>query len=152
MSPLYNKNSGGYIALITVLLMSFVLLTVSVTVGASGFLGRFSQLDYENKRVRAGLAEACVDVAILEITKGNNPAPNTCVSVGDTCGTADAKKFCKICKVENPTGDPTVLVRAVYNNSYTNLDVDFAKVGSKFFVTDWDEIVNYQVAHPSDLC
>jgi len=142
-SQLYKNKSAGYVALISILLIAFVLLTISVTVGVSGFWGRFSQLDYENKRISASLAEACVEVAVLDLASGTPTFPKT-VPIGTLS--------CEICKIENPAGDPTILVRAVHRNSYTNLDVDFAKVGSKLVTTGWDEIVNYEIAHPSDPC
>lgn len=64
-----NKKENGFIALISSIIISAILLGVAVTFGVNSFHSRFNSLDSEFKRISLGLAESCVNVALLNLTE-----------------------------------------------------------------------------------
>ena len=81
--PLYKR---GFVALITAIILSLILIVITVTLNQSGFFTRSILVDSENKERSVGLAEACVDVAILRLA--NDPtyaggAPSVNVGTGE---------------------------------------------------------------------
>ncbi len=138
-----TKKEGGYIALISAIVISAVLLIITFSANFSSFFARFNILDSEYKKVSVGLAEACVDIAMLEIAKGNTPADDTCVNVGDSCpgDINQTKRICKICEVDEPTTDKfEIKTKAVYQKSATNLLVKVTKSPTTTDVTAWEEV------------
>ena len=61
-----NKNSG-FIALISVIIISAVLLIASVNLGLNGFYERFNILNTEFKEISNKLVDACLERARLSI-------------------------------------------------------------------------------------
>lgn len=141
------KSGNGFIALMSVVIISAILLTLVFTLGVSSFFNRFDALDAENKRVSLGLAEACVNVAMINLAQDSTYSlatggPGTCVSVGDTCPAvvgAQTSKTCKICSVVTSAGQSTINVRAVYNQTYSNIATVVTLSGNNFTITSWNE-------------
>ena len=131
MIKLKNKNSG-FIALISVILLSVILLLVVTSTSLDGFYSRFNIFDYESKERSNALAEACADTVLLKLindssyTGGGSPVV---VSGSDTC-TIDSTS------VTIP--DRTFVLHAIFNNSYTNLQI-IVNVASAS-VVQWEEI------------
>lgn len=142
-----TRYTKGFIALISVIVISAILLMLVFTLGLSSFFNRYDALDAENKRISLGLAEACVNVAMVRIAKdsdyGINPpiaADGECVSVSDTCG-AGAKKVCKICSVTDTSFPKTISTRAAYNGAYTNVSVAINNTTpGNFTLRSWSEV------------
>ena len=59
----------GYIALISAIIISVVLLGLATAIGQSTFFSRFNALNREYKRISLGLAESCVHAALSKISK-----------------------------------------------------------------------------------
>jgi len=140
--------------LTTVIIMSAVLLLMVVTAAALSFRGRFNALDYENKKISVGLAEACANVAMLELAK--NPAqpfasyPAT-ITIDSAAGT-----FCEVsCISPGSLNQPRKIVtRAAYRGqyvnraSYTNLAVNVTPIGSNFNIDSWNETETFVTCVP----
>ena len=58
----------GYIALISAIIISVVLLGLATAIGQSTFFSRFNALNREYKRISLGLAESCVHAALSKIS------------------------------------------------------------------------------------
>src|ERR1043166_3984600 len=83
------ENQKGFVALMSVIIISAILLTLIFTLNLSSFFARYDALGGDNKRVSLGLAEACVEAAKLKIAQNAAYTPaagGDCVSVYDTCG------------------------------------------------------------------
>jgi hypothetical protein len=137
-----SKSNSGFVALVSVVVVSAVLLVVMFTLSTSSFFNRFDALDSENKSISLGLAEACMSAAMLKVAQDPAYAPaidGDCVSVGGTCYSADPQKVCAICSIV--IGNPEVVVtRAVYNGAYTTLRAYFDTTPDSFVVTKWEEL------------
>ncbi|MEK9176995.1 MAG: hypothetical protein AAB923_01745 [Patescibacteria group bacterium] len=82
-----SATAKGFMALISVIVISFVFLIAVVSLGQFGLAGRLLLLDVENKAASEGHAEACVAVArILIVNDPLSALSNREVTQGDvTC-------------------------------------------------------------------
>jgi hypothetical protein len=126
MKALNQNNESGFIALISAIVISLILVTITVILNLTGFFGRYNIVDSEFKQISTGLAEACVDTAILEVTKGNTPAANTVIPVGaNNCTIVSVNTFTR-----------TIQTKAIYQKSHTNLKISYSPT---FAITSWQE-------------
>lgn len=127
-----SKNTqGGFMALISAIIIALLLITITVSLNFAAFFGRFNVLDSEFKETSLALAEACADTAILEIAKGNTPS-------GDVFIGSDK------CTIVSVTGSSTktILIQAVYKKSYTNLKVIVTPSPTTVTINSWIECAN----------
>ena len=118
------NNQSGFIALISVIIISLLLVTITVALSLVGFFGRFNILDNENKEISSGLAESCLDTVLLRLTQNPSYTPDPSmpgdqiISVGN--------RVCKISWI-NPSGTTwpkTIQVIASHSYSFTNLEAN----------------------------
>ncbi len=136
------KTQKGFVALMSVIIISAIMLTLIFTLNLSSYFARFDALGGENKRVSLGLAEACVEAAKLKIAQNAAYAQG---ANGDTV-TVTGAQTCKICNVTRvPAGGTsyTIYTRAGTNGSYSNLAVGATIAPSTFAVTSWTENSSY---------
>jgi hypothetical protein len=143
---LKKKNSqGGYIALISIIIIVALLMIITVAVSFSGFFSRFGILDNEYKEVSSALAEACADTAILNLAENwSNPEipPGGIVHVGP-----GADDICNIVSIEPSGGgsSKTIKVQASSKNSYTNLKIMVNNGGVGIGIDSWLEKPNFSI-------
>lgn len=111
----YRNN--GFVALISVIIISVILLLVTMNVSFDGFYSRFNIFDYESKERSSAMAEACADIVLLKLAEdstyigGGSPVT---VSGADTCA---------IDSTSAAIPDRTFVLHSIFNNSYTNLQI-----------------------------
>lgn len=111
----YNTQKG-FIALISSIVMSAILLLITTTLSLSSFFTRFTILESEYKEKSSALAEACVDSALVKIALDNAYSPsNETVQFGNN--------ICLINGVTTISGQKTIATQGNYQESYTNLSV-----------------------------
>lgn len=126
-------NQGGYVALISAIVISILLVGITVTLSFTGFYSRFNVLDGEYKKVSGGLAEACVNVARLKIA--NDPAYTNSTAEEITLETG---KACTIVSVAG-TNPKTIRAQAIYQKAYTNIEAEVNPAGNDVEITSWKE-------------
>ena len=102
----------------SVILISFVLITFATSISLSGYLGRFNQLDGEFKEQSAASAQACVEKAIADLV-AENPTVGTTTFGGGAYS-------CTIVSIVADTpvaGETTIKAEGVHKNAYTHLVV-----------------------------
>ncbi len=111
-----KNQDHGFVALISVLAISAVILAITVTAGASAFYARSNALQNEFKRQALSLAEACVNVALLNLREDYyyNPS-NDVITLGSNT--------CHIESVSLPSGDFNREIRtwAEVNGSFSSV-------------------------------
>ena len=129
-----NKHGQeGYIALISAIIISSILLVVTVTLSYTAFFARYNILDSEYKERSASLAEACADVALLKLANNSGYAGNVAVAIGTD--------FCSI-RLLFSSGTQTIVdTQASFQNAYTNLRLGVAT--STLTVMSWEEIPKF---------
>jgi len=137
---LYIKFEGrerGFMALISAIIMTLIILTVTVLLNLFSFFGRFNILDLEFKEISVGLAEACADRAILNLA--NNPS-YTPAAGGDIILVGSDN-----CKILSITGasQKTIRAQAIYKDSYTNLKVVVTPLVNTISINSWEEVPHF---------
>ncbi len=119
-----KTSQRGFIALISAVIISTVLLTLAVSIGSSTFFARFDALNHEYKRLSLGFAESCVTTALGKIGADYNySASNVLVSLGTLYG---KPAECTIAQVAG--GTPingkkpfTITAKANFNNAFSTI-------------------------------
>jgi hypothetical protein len=125
-----SKSSlqSGFVALITVLILSAVLLVAVLSLGQYGITARYSLLDLEHKTKSEAYANACLGVARIAIV--NDPAyaeSNKTIAVGDgSCTIVSVASG--VVKVRSVVKDATTNYEVVVNTATGNITSFFEKV------------------------
>ena len=133
MSKRNLKKNKGFVALMSSIIISVILLLLATNLSFTGFYSRFNILDSEMKERSSAIADACIDIAILKFFQGTPYSVDTNVTVGENT-----------CLVGGYTTSGTqeiFKVRGVYSNTYTNMRVVID--GTDFSVISVEEILNF---------
>lgn len=127
-----RKHPRGFIALMSVIIISAVLLLVVTTLSFTGFYSRFNMLDAELKARSAAAADACADTAILKLAQNLDP--------GDLVLSLNSLDQCRVGSVSGAT-QKTFRIQATSSESaVTNLEVT---LNTDFSVASWQEISTF---------
>jgi len=127
-------NQSGYIALISAIIISFLIMGIALTLSLTGFFNRSDLLDSEFKEISSSLSEACVSTALFKIAGDNDYLGSESIVVGSST--------CLIMPVE-PLGEQKVIkTTATVQNSTTNLKVTVDKTTLQ--IISWEEIPTFQ--------
>ena len=121
------KTNSGFMALISAIIISILLLGVTLTISLTGFFSRFNVLDSESKERSIGLAEACVDAAVLDYTTNDTIASEYPVE-GETCYIKDWSDI---------STTLTLITQGEVNSAYTNIKVVIKL--SDMSIISWEE-------------
>jgi len=130
-----NNFKGGYVALMAILIISFILLSVIITANFEGFWGLSNFLNRESKEISVNLAESCLDQAIVNIIQGPSwrPLPEGEVLVR-------GEYFCTIRSLERNSPDVTIETVGEFNKSFTILRAEFNE--ETFEIVSLEELNN----------
>ena len=141
------KLNNGFIALMSVVIISVLLLGITLTISLTGFFGRFNILDSESKERSVALAEACGDTAILNFT--NDHSYDVSFASPETV-TVSGSDQCKIMMFKNDTpttGKALIKTQAFINKAYTNIKIQINT--SDMTIDSWEECSNLTSAASS---
>src|SRR3989344_689101 len=93
------KEQKGFIAIITALIITFILVILIFTTGLTSFFARFNSLDVQYKRKSLALSEACVNRALLKISQEYTYSGDETYTIPGTSNT------CKISPIIVLAGD-----------------------------------------------
>ncbi|MEK7576344.1 MAG: hypothetical protein AAB482_01480 [Patescibacteria group bacterium] len=124
---------AGFIALISVLIISGILIAVTTAASMSGFLSRSNMIDSELKERGKSLAEACADVALLKYAQNPSYAGNETISVG-----VDS---CLIRSFIISGSQITIETQGIYRNTYSDIRVT-ADI-STLAIVSWEEVSHF---------
>jgi hypothetical protein len=105
-----HQNRKGFMALISTIIISTILLLVAINLNLSNFYRRANVLDFELKAESSQLAESCLNIAILKIIRDKNYNPNN----------ENIKISENYCTIKSRSGN-TIETTANYKNYITNL-------------------------------
>lgn len=125
-----EKTQSGFIALITAIVLSVVLIIISIALNRVGFLTRAETLDAEYKMRSQALSEACADLTLLKLTTNPSYSGNETLSVG-----ADS---CNIFTFDPSTNPIVFETIATFQQATTHLQIKASKVDLS--IVSWDEI------------
>lgn len=121
-----NKtHQDGFVALISTLIISAVLMSIVIGAGAAGWYARLDVLGSESKRIALSLAESCASVALTALATSTDPThfamSNHLVHIGTDARGTELK--CRIASVVHNGTDTTITTHASFNNSYSVVEV-----------------------------
>src|ERR1035437_618998 len=129
MIRLFLKNNrDGFVALMSTVIISAILLAFMFSSGVSSFNARFDALEGEYKRVAVELAESCVNEALLWLGQNYNYAGNETVSMG-----TDSKDRAQTCVIKSIIPAPprtatstmvTITTQGIYVDTYSDLQTE----------------------------
>ena len=123
----------GFVALMSAIVITVLLLAITFSVCFSDFFTRFNVLDSESKQISANLAEACADAAQLTLTKNpNSQITSQIVTVGSG--------QCTIVSATKLGNQNAITTQAVVNKAYTNLKI--VRDSTTGSIISWDECAN----------
>jgi hypothetical protein len=126
----------GYIALISVLLISTALLVAVISLSFTGYLNRFIILESQLKEDSLAHAEACVSTAIGEIARNQAYSPTHAGVRIDADGVDD-------CYIESVTVSGSNRIILATNNSASNKAVSKIQAtvsATTLVISSWNEI------------
>lgn len=124
-----KTSNKGFVALISVVFISLILLVVATTISIGGFYIRSNILESEFKEYSSDLAEGCIDSALIKIVQNTSYNP-----------TNEIISACTIQKVTTSGLQKTIYAMANYQKSYTFLQVTI--VTSDLSIVSWIESPN----------
>jgi hypothetical protein len=127
-----NKHSG-YIALISAIIISALLMMTLQVASLSGFFARFNALDSESKEISAYAAEGCVRITLLKLAEDFDYAGNENQLIGS--------RPCKISVIETIGNYKIIESQSIINSTYTNLRVRIDK--NTFSIISWQEVSHF---------
>lgn len=119
----YTPHNKGYIALMSAIIISLILVGMTFSISTGGYFSRFNVLNSEYKRISLGLAESCVNSALLRVSQDYNYLP---AAVGDSVDVG-----AETCLIKSVTYGPEVAGRkpayitaqADYRGAFSNIKV-----------------------------
>ena len=142
MKPNIYTNSDGYIALISAIIISVLLLAITFTLSFTGFYSRFNVLDSENKKISFDLAEACLNTAMVRLAEDPSYTP----SAADKDVYLDPPANTKHCVIVSITGvgsSRTIQTQSIYNRAYTDLQVGVTLSVTNVTISSWQELAHF---------
>ena len=118
MSITKISNKRGFIALITIIILGFVLVITVLTLGSKSIGNRFALLDFEKKDASVQLAKACIEVARVAIVND----PNYLVSIASPVTVTVGSGECEIHEVTDSGGWKIVHATGESGGAVTNLE------------------------------
>ena len=123
----------GYIALISSIIISMLMLMISLTLSFTGFFSRINILNAEFKEISLRLAEACADMALLKLSENQSYQGNENIAIND--------KQCSILIIEAAGDEKIIKTKANFQKAVTNLKI---KVNNAdLSVISWEELAKF---------
>ncbi len=127
-----SSKTNGFIALISILIVSSVLLVTTLSLAERGIAHRFFLLKHEQKSMSEQLAEACIHIA--RIKAYNDPEYTISTSESFPIG----EETCSIHRVTHTGSEITVETTAQIGHAITHLRVVLNPLDGSFI--SWEEV------------
>lgn len=113
-------NNQGFIALISAIIISAILLLVATVASLNGFYGRSNILDAEYKERSSAIADQCADYALLQFGYDSSYVPASQSVNGYSCTFKNLATNPSWC---SGSSKKTFETQGYFQNAYTNLQV-----------------------------
>jgi len=137
-----KKTNCGYIALVSVIVISFTISIIVFTLNLKGFFVRFNILESELKEMSLTYAANCRDIALYKLKINNAYVP---AEGGDTVliSLPSQAETCIIREIVDEGGELLIRTEGVKNNAQTNLETLVTQTGDNFSVVSSKEVQSF---------
>jgi hypothetical protein len=132
-----KDNNKGFIALFSMIIISFVLFIVAINANYSNLFIRFNILDSLSKKTSEALAESCLEIAKLSLALDNDLSiNNVIVPVGkDNCDYSITEN--------NPPNYITIISHGNHNNIHTYFKSIAEINNNNILIISLEQLTNY---------
>jgi type II secretory pathway pseudopilin PulG len=135
----YHYKQRGFVALMSTIIISAILIALMMTIAAASFYARFDALGEGNKRQAQALAEACIDVALLALATSTDAMQyDPAGEVVSVTADADGPTTCTIKDILHNPSSVTIDAYASSDNSYDNVSAT-ASLSPSIQIISWSE-------------
>ncbi|MEO8637467.1 MAG: hypothetical protein ABI430_01020 [Candidatus Taylorbacteria bacterium] len=137
-----SKKEKGFIALISVILISLIMTTIVFTLNLGGFSARFNVLDSEFKEMSSSFAKSCRDIALLKLSTNSAYSPS---SGGDeiSLSETETEHKCTIFSIMPQGVDLLIRTRSRFQNTYSNVETLAKETGGIWSIVSSNEIAQF---------
>lgn len=123
---------NGYIAIISAIVISILIMGFVFAVSFSGFFNRFNILDSSLKEIANGLAEACAETALLKLAENSNYGGNENIAIGN--------EQCSILPLETAGNQKIIKTKAIIQKAVANFKIIVN--AADLSIISWEELAN----------
>src|SRR3989344_9440055 len=128
-----SKKSSGLIAIVTAIILSFLIILVATVLGSSALFSRSNDVDFLSKQSSYFLARSCLDQALLELAGNSDYSGNEVIAI-------DSYQ-CTINPVETSGSNKIIKATAQVNSAVTNLKLTV--VSTTFATVSLEEVSSF---------
>ncbi len=110
-----RQKNKGFIALMSSIIISAVLILIVINMSMTGFYTRSNILDSEIKEMSLALADSCIDIALLGFAQNASYSGNVNTIVGENT--------CFIGPITTSGSQKIFKIKAVVSDFHTNLKI-----------------------------
>ena len=142
---LKTSSESGFLALMSAIIISAVLMIVIFSVGFSGFMTRFNILDSEYKTTSYNLAENYVNQAWLKLSQNLSLTPtySGTQTLNYPSGCTSNCDYYSIIAAGGSPNNLEIRGHSVYQKATTNIKVTASYSGGVLTITKWEELPNF---------
>lgn len=129
----HSHTPNGYVALMSALIVSVVLVVLSVSISTAGLYARFDAADAEYKQRSSYLAESCIAAALVNIDQNAAYVPT---AGGETLFVGD--DTCTLVSVITSGGQVIIESKGTFRDAVTNLKV--VVMSGSLHLVSWEEL------------
>ncbi|MFA6375995.1 MAG: hypothetical protein WCX69_01185 [Candidatus Paceibacterota bacterium] len=122
MKTVNFASQKGFVALISAVLISALLMVLAASAACAASWARFGSLTRENKKIGAARAEGCVHLALLKIARDETVTWEQC----EILSASEASPY-------------VIFTRSVYQDTYTNLKIIAEMDDGGLVIKEWRE-------------
>lgn len=127
------KNSNGYIAITTAIILSLMVMVVAISLGSANLFTRLDVLDFYNKQTSYGVARSCLNDALLKL------AMNPSYTGSETIAVSSWE--CTIQAIVTAGSNKVIKAHAAVNGATTNLQLTV--VSATLSTVSLEELVSF---------
>ena len=134
-----KERQRGFVALMTAIVMSAMLLVLMAGSGYASFYARYDALGVEKKREAQALAESCVNVALLALATSSDPEhfSESNIAVAVASASSNSSNVCTVDDVRRSGADMAIQASASVDDSYSTVRV-VATLPPSISIVSWD--------------
>lgn len=109
-----RKNPrGGYIAIMSSIVLSLVLMVVAISLGSSSLFTRLNVADFGNKQLSYFIARSCLNEALLKLADSSSYTGNETLMI--------SSRACTLSAITTSAPNKIIQAKAIINGATTNL-------------------------------
>jgi len=129
---MFYRNNQGYIAVVSAIIITSIVIVIALVFSSSNFLGRFDSQGLEMKEISRGVARGCLEYAKLKLAQGSYGG-NELKTIGNYS--------CRILPIESDSNSYIIKATSTVGNKETKLKLKVSN--SDLRTISLEEVVSF---------